>query len=156
MKINRDEWTPLLQELQLKLNQDGRKKLLFEMIFELEAITISNFGVGGLYRPNEWKILNEDYAWKAHMGDRTPKLIKTGKLISSFFRVVGSENASLTNLCDYADEHLPLSLALNKHSGIPTRNYYPVNWDGTLTDYAQNRLFLVADDYFRTLGQVPF
>ncbi len=146
MNITKNDWTPLFQSLKEKVSPLGRKKLLFQMIGELQDIAVLNFGVDGLARPSYWNELSERYAKEKHHGDRTPKLILSGALKSGFVHTITEDSASLTNVVSYADEHqfgVP-------YKNLPARPFYPVSSDGsTLTPFAEQRLFEIVEQNFQ-------
>ena len=156
----RDEWTPLFRDLKSRLSGPSRRKLMFQIIGDLQDITVLNFGANGLNRPSEWPQLSEKYAKKYHQGDRTPKLILSdfwhskingGKphLKDAFVHTFDENGAKLTNTAEYADEHLPFTYAVNNSSGIPARPYYPVDISGqNLTPYALGRMRKILDAHF--------
>ena len=155
MRVIQDQWTPFFKELSESVSERGRRRLLNVMIQDLENMTVENFGAMGKFRPQDWKILNAKYAEDHHDGDQTPTLILTGVLKDSFVKTVNGNSASLTNTCEYADEHLLKSYAKNKQTDIPARPYYPVTFDGqSLTEAAiarQNEIlnihFLVGNPF---------
>jgi phage gpG-like protein len=155
MQVNHDEWTPFLQSLKLKVNRQGRKQLLFQLIGEIYDITVLNFGEYGKNRPIDWKELTEKYAKEYHGGNTIPTLIldpqehfnrngTSKRMIDSFKTYVSSNKASITNTAAYADQH---QLGA-KYKGLPARPYYPINSNGTLTPFAEERLREIVDSHF--------
>lgn len=146
MQISRDEWTPLLQKLKDKISPTARKQLLFQMIGELQDISMLNFGNTGIARPADWKILSEKYAREMKNGIRTPNLILKGELLAGFVHTVGENNATLTNLVTYADEHQFGA----EYKNLPARPFYPVTRDGEeLTPFAEERLAKIVQEHFQ-------
>lgn len=146
MQVVRNEWTPLFNSLKEKVSAQGRKRLLFQCIGEIQDITILNFGTSGIARPEPWSSLSLNYAQERHGGNTTPTLILSGEMRQSFVHVVSENSASLTNVAPYADEH-QFGLAYRK---LPARPYYPVSADGsTLTPFAEDRLREVLVAHFK-------
>lgn len=147
MQVIRNEWTPLFNSLKEKVSAQGRKRLLFQCIGEIQDITMLNFGTSGIARPTEWHPLRMNYALENHGGDQTPTLILSGAMRQSFVRTVSESQATLTNTAEYADEH-QFGLTYRK---LPARPYYPVSSDGsTLTPFAEQRLIDVLVAHFET------
>jgi hypothetical protein len=167
MQILKDEWTPMLQALRQKLSGPQRRKLLFQVIGEIQDITQLNFGSEGANRPSQWPELADWYAEEYHDGDRTPKLILSEfwhnkkapgqpHLKDAFVHTFDENKATLTNTNTYADEHLPFTYAVNRNRNIPFRPYYPVTFDGTdLTPYAWGKIREILELHFR-IGAEPF
>lgn len=146
MNINRDDWTPLLNSLKEKVSPSGRRKLLFQMIGDIQDITVLNFGQTGLARPQSWQILSDRYAKEKKHGDTTPNLILTGALKSGFVHSFDENSASLTNVVDYADQH-QFGAA---YKNLPARPYYPVDEFGlNLTPYAEGRQIEIVAEFFQ-------
>lgn len=147
MNIARDEWTPLLTSLKEKLSPQGRRKLLFQMIGDLQDIAVLNMGQTGIARPSQWIILTKRYADEKKAGNRTPNLILTGALKSGFSHTISENEASLTNIVKYADEHqfgVP-------YKNLPARPFYPVSFDGSaLTPFAEVRQMAIVEEWFQT------
>src|ERR1700684_312724 len=116
-----DEWTPFLTELKERVSSQGRKRLLFQCIGELQDISMLNFGQDGLARPSQWQPLQLQYAIEYHDGDQTPTLILTGEMRESFVHTVTEDSATLTNTREFADEHQ----FGNPGRHLPARPYYP-------------------------------
>lgn len=155
MQVISDEWTPFLQSLRTKVNRQGRKQLLNQLIGEIYDITVLNFGENGENRPIYWKELNEKYAKEYHGGNTVPTLIldprehfrrngSAKRMIDSFVTKSNSETASITNTATYADKH-QFGAAYKE---LPARPYYPVNSNGTLTPFAEERLREIVDSHF--------
>lgn len=145
MQVIRNEWTSLFKSLKEKVSAQGRKRLLFQCIGEIQDITMLNFGVSGIARPSEWPLLSRNYADNKHDGNTTPTLILSDTMRQSFVHVVSENSASLTNVAPYADEH-QFGVAYRKLSARP---YYPVSSDGsTLTPFAEQRLRDVLAAHF--------
>lgn len=145
MNILRDDWTPLFQKLNERVSPQGRRRLLFQLIGELENISVLNFGESGIARPLEWPRLKEKYAIEYHDADQTPTLILSGDLKNSFVHEIGTDSAKLTNTSEYASDHQEGDPSKN----LPARPYFPVTPDGQeLTAYAKERLLEVLDSHF--------
>ncbi len=147
MQITKDEWSPLFASLKEKVSAQGRKRLLFQLIGDLQDVSMLNMGDTGLARPSDWPILTKPYADKFKGGNRTPNLILTGRMRSSFVHSVGDNSATLTNTAPYADEHQFGA----KYKNLPARPYYPVTPDGeNLTMFAEERLREIVEQHFRS------
>jgi len=146
MQITKNDWTPLFQQLKSKVSSEGKKRLLFQLIGDLQDITMLNFGETGIARPEEWQELSERYAREKKNNNRTPNLILKGNLIHSFQHSVNENKATLTNSAPYADEHQFGA----KYKNLPARPYYPVDQSGeNLTPFAEERLFQIVDEHFK-------
>ena len=146
MNILVDQWSGLFSELENKVNADGRRKLLWQMIGEIQDVTVLNFGETGAGRPEEWPTLSPRYAEEYHEGDTTPTLILSGALRGGFVHEVTSESATLTNTVEYADSQQFGESYLK----LPARPFYPIDEDGELTPYMQERLAGVVESYFQS------
>ena len=136
MQVTRDDWTPLFKSLKEKVSSQGRRRLLFQMIGDLQDISMLNFGDTGINRPAVWIALSEKYANEKKKGNRTPNLILKGDLLAGFVHTIGTDSASLTNLVQYADEH---QFGVG-YKNLPARPFYPVDESGLeLTDFAKAR-----------------
>lgn len=145
MKILRDEWSPLFKSLKEKVSSQGRRRLLFQAIGEIQDISVLNFGSSGIARPSDWPSLSLNYAQEKHGGNTTPTLVLTGAMKQSFVHTISDSQATLTNTAEYADDH-QFGVAYRK---LPPRPYYPVTADGsTLTEFAENRLREVLTAHF--------
>lgn len=146
MNITQDDWTPLFNSLKEKISPMGRKKLLFQMIGDIQDIAVLNMGFSGIARPSYWPALTEKYAKAYKGGNRVPTLILTGALKSGFVHTISEDSATLTNIVAYADEH-QFGAA---YKNLPPRPFYPVSSDGsTLTPFAEARLYQIVEDYFQ-------
>jgi hypothetical protein len=147
MQITKNEWTPLFLNLKSKVSGEGRKRLLFQLIGDLQDVTMLNFGETGIARPEEWQELTPKYADAKKGGNRTPNLILKGNLINSFQHSVEENKATLTNSAPYADEHQFGA----KYKNLPARPYYPVDQSGeNLTPFAEERLAQIVEEHFKT------
>ena len=131
-----------------------RRRLMFQIIGDLQDISVLNFGEVGIDRPEPWKELSKKYADNWKYGDATPNLILSeekhrirngGKkhLIDSFVHTFDENGATLTNTAPYADAH-------QLGYGISRRAYYPVNESGELTPFAEERLKQIVREHFET------
>jgi phage gpG-like protein len=144
MQVIRDDWSPLFQSLKDKISADARRELLFRMINDLRYVTQMNFGESGMARPETWQILSPKYAREFKKGNRTPTLMLKGDLIRGFKTTFDSNSASLTNDVAYADEH---QFGVG-YKNLPARPFYPINEDGSLTDFAENRQLEIVREHF--------
>ena len=145
MQVSRDEWTPLLKSLKDKVSPQARRRLLFQLIGDLQDISMLNFGETGINRPSVWLELSERYAREKKKGNRTPTLILKGDLLAGFVHTIGENSASLTNLVEYADTHQ----FGEAYRNIPKRPFYPVDESGTeLTPFAQKRQEEIVREHF--------
>ena len=147
MQIIRNEWTPLFQSLKEKVSPLGRKRLLFQLIGDLQDISMLNFGDKGIDRPAVWAALTEKYAHEYKKGNRTPNLILKGNLLAGFVHQVGSDSATLTNITEYADAH---QFGVG-YKNLPARPFYPVDESGELTDLAKARQEEIVRSHFESL-----
>ena len=154
MQVIQDDWTPLFKDLKSRLSASSRKRLLGDIIGEIEFITKQAFGVNGVNRPKPWGDLSEKYS-KRIMRNR-PTLVMSfaermmaGKkdsphLINSFFKYSNDSEASLTNISPYADNH-------QFGETIPARPFYPITEDGmSLTPYAERKLMDIMERHFQS------
>jgi len=139
-----DQWSPLFAELQERVSAQGRRRLLFQLVGELQDISMLNFGPDGEHRPQEWPRLREDYAINFHDGDQTPTLILTDTMRNSFTHSIGTNSATLANTAEYASEHQGGDAARN----IPARPFFPVTMTGELTPYALAKFREILDSHF--------
>ena len=139
-----DQWTPLFSELRERVSLSGRKRLLYQLISEIQNIAQANFGETGVARPIEWPNLKNKYAINFHDGDQTPTLILSGEMINGFVRQIGTDSATLTNVAEYASEQQEG----NPSKKLPARPYFPVAANGDLTPYAIERLQEILDLHF--------
>jgi phage gpG-like protein len=146
MQVTRDEWSPLLQSLKEKVSEDARHELLFKMISDLRFITQMNFGESGIARPEMWPLLSPNYAHEKKKGNRTPNLILKGDLLRGFRTQVNGNSAILTNDSHYADEH---QFGVN-YKNLPSRPFYPINEDGSLTQFAVERQEQIVREWFQS------
>jgi len=146
MQVTRDEWTPLFKSLKEKVSAQGRRRLLFQLIGDLQDISMLNFGDKGIDRPAVWAALTEKYAKEYKKGNRTPNLISKGNLLAGFVHQVGSDSATLTNITEYADVH-QFGAA---YKNLPARPFYPVDESGELTDLANQRQEEIVRSHFDT------
>ena len=145
MTVELDQWTPLFNEIESRVNQDGRRKLLMRLIGDVYDVTVLNFGETGIARPKKWKDLNEKYAKEKHEGNRTPTLILKGDLKEGFEVEFNSEFATLTNNVPYATEHQ----FGEPYKNLPARPFYPVDENGlTFTTEMVSRLQGVFESHF--------
>jgi len=146
MNVLIDQWTPFFQELESRVNAEGRRKLLSQLIGDVYDVTVLNLGPDGKARPKEWRELNARYAEKYHDGNRTPTLVLSGDLKAGFDVDFNSEFATLTNTVEYAYEHQFGSVWRR----LPARPFYPVDETGiNFTDYMVNRLNGILDSHFQ-------
>lgn len=144
MRVTRNEWTPLFQSLKEKVSPQGRRRLLFQLIGDLQDISMLNFGDHGINRPAVWAALSEKYAHEKKKGNMTPTLILKGDLLAGFVNQIGADSASLTNIVDYADQH-QFGVAYKK---LPPRPFYPVDDSGELTEFAKLRQEEIVRSHF--------
>ncbi len=145
MRVISDGWSPFFSELKGRVSSEGRKRLLFQMIGELQDISMLNIGNEDYARPSNWPALTKKYADAKKGGDTTPNLILTGSLRESFVHHVTDSCAILTNTADYADEH---QFGVG-YKNLPARPFYPVSPDGeSLTPFAEERLLGVVVGHF--------
>ena len=145
MHVTNDQWTPLFESLKAKISAEARHELLFKMINDIRFITQMNFGNDGLARPETWQILSKEYAWEKKKGNRTPNLMLKGDLIKGFRTSVDSNSATLTNDVTYADEH---QFGVS-YKNLPARPFYPINKDGSLTEFAAERQEQIVREHFQ-------
>lgn len=146
-----DEITPALRRLQQQISPDGRNRLLRKMITDIEQTTKANFGEVGRARPYTWKLLSDKYAKRvkrpfATLVLTTGNFVKGlfGTLRKSFLKTAGTNEASLTNLSPYADAQM----FGNEDGNLPPRQVYPIESDGSLTEFQQARLAAIAEKHF--------
>lgn len=145
MNVILDQWTPLFTELESRVNNEGSRKLLFQMIGDVRDVTVLNIGESEIARPEVWPPLKQRYANKYHGGDTTPTLVLTGALKEGFVVEVNSKTATLTNTVPYATAH-QFGVA---YKNLPPRPFYPVDANGlTFTDYMQSRLNAIVEGHF--------
>lgn len=149
----RDEITPALKNLQKQISPDGRNRLLRKMINDVESVTKQNFGETGLARPSDWKLLSAKYAKRVDRPFATLVLTTGnfakgpfGTLKKSFLKQSNSNTATLTNLSRYADAQM---FGVEENN-LPPRQVYPINQDGSLTDFEQTRLAAIAAKHFES------
>ena len=145
MEILIDQWTPFFEELESRVNHDGRRRLLHQLIGDVYDVTVLNFGPDGLARPEEWESLTQRYARERHGGDQTPTLILTGELKAGFVVELSDSSATLTNTIDYADLHQ----FGNSYAKLPARPFYPIDENGNLTPYMEARLYAIVEEHFQ-------
>ena len=120
--------------------------MLFQLIGDLQDVTMMNFGETGIARPEEWEELKERYAREKKGGNQTPTLILSGNMLNSFKHSVNENKATLTNSAPYADEHQFGA----KYKNLPARPYYPVDQSGeNLTPFAEERLVKIVEEHFK-------
>ena len=145
MNVITDEWTPLFGALESRVNSDGARNLLFQLIGDVYDVTVLNLGDTGIARPEEWAPLTTNYAAEYHDGNRTPTLILSGELRNGFVVDFDESSATLTNTVPYADKHQfgdPIK-------GLPSRPFYPVDESGmNFTPFMENRLSDIVDKHF--------
>ncbi len=144
MNVIRDDWGPLIGDLQEKLSSQGRRRLLFQCIGDIQDIAMLNFGADGMARPYPWRKLKQRYANKFHSGDTTPKLILSGAMLASFKHSVSDTSATLTNTAEYADSHQ----FGEGFRGLPARPYYPITVTGELSEFALARQREILNAHF--------
>lgn len=145
MNVVVDQWTPFFEELESRVNSEGRRKLLFQVIGDVYDVTVGNFGDTGIARPEEWPSLSVKYADEKHGGNRTPTLILTGALKEGFVVEFNDQFASITNLVEYSDLHQFGENYLN----LPARPFYPVDEQGlALTQFMQERINGIVFSHF--------
>lgn len=143
MKVVVNQWTPFFSELAGKLNSNGRRRLLNELIGSVYDVTILNFGPTGEHRPSEWEPLKFKYATEAHDGDTTPTLELTGSLKQGFYTESTSEYASLKNDVEYLKNH-QFSI------GRMHRPFIPVDEaDENFTPYMEAIIFETVQRHFQ-------
>lgn len=145
--MTHDEWTPLFKSLKEKVSSAGRRRLLFQLIGDLQDISMLNFGDHGINRPAVWAALSEKYAHEKKKCNQTPTLILKGDLLSGFVHQIGTDSASLTNIVEYADEH-QFGVAYKK---LPPRPFYPIDDSGELTEFAKLRQAEIVRSHFDSL-----
>src|ERR1700760_3183354 len=101
MKIVLNQWSGLFTQLAQKVSPLGRRKLLFQLIGEMQDISMLNFGREGVARPSDLQQLSPLYALVAHDGDRTPTLILSGAMRESFVHTISDNSATLSNSSEY-------------------------------------------------------
>lgn len=153
MQVTQDEWTPLFKYLKIRLSASSRKKLLGEIIGEIEFITKGTFGANGKNRPRPWDNLSRKYSKRIKRNQPTlimtfaermlaSKRSNSPHLINSFFKYSNDSEASLTNISPYADNH-------QFGETIPARPFYPITEDGmNLTPYAEKKLTGIMEKHF--------
>lgn len=146
MQILQDDWTPLFQKLKEKVSPLGRRKLLFQLIGDLQDISMLNFGDTGINRPIVWQMLTEKYAKEMKKGNQTPNLILKGDLLAGFVHTIGESSATLTNIVEYADQHQFGA----EYKNLPPRPFYPIDESGELTDFALRRQEEIVHHHFES------
>ncbi len=145
MNVLKDEWSGLFSELESRVSAQGRTRLLFQLIGDVQDVTMLNFGATGLARPEEWSSLTSSYAREFHDGNTTPTLILSGELLNGFVHEVTSEYATLTNTVTYATDH-QFGVA---YRNLPARPFYPVDESGaSFTSFMEDRLLAIVDSHF--------
>ena len=155
MQVTVDQWTPLFKDLQSRINGQSRRKLLFQIIGEIQDITVNIFGDEGIARPFTWRELTPKYAHRWKYGDTTPTLKMSDEmhnkrhpeglphLIDGFVHTFDENKATLTNVSPYADIH-------QFGGGRMFRPYYPVSQTGeTLSPYAMEKVREILDLHFQ-------
>lgn len=118
------------------------------MATTLRAITIYNFGSGGVARTTEWSPLSFGYAESFHEGDRTPTLVLHGELQNSIdMDASDPDHSRVFTDNPYAAIH---QFGLVNEDGVQMspRPFFPI--DGTqegfvLNEYAEHEVRLAAE-----------
>ena len=161
MEILLDQWTPLFEGLAEKLNSEGRKKILWEIINDVKISAIANFGemASGPMRPwNQEMLLSKDYI--RTIGGRQFATLERSEeerercegtrwqggqgphLKDNWAITIDDSAGTLTNLADYASFH-------QNGEGVPRRPFCPENEDGSLADFMVARIYERLDDHFQ-------
>ena len=107
------------------------------MAVEFERIVRNNFGFMGEDRPDEWVPLSEDYAKRMKRAHATLEV--TGALKAAINVNNGNPDYSEVYVSDgtipYATVH-----QYGGGNNIPARPYFPMDWEGNVTEYTTERV----------------
>jgi phage gpG-like protein len=157
-----DQWSGLFSELESKVNADGRRKLMFQVVGALYDSALSNFNgelSDGDMRPwHDEELRSAEYALLVERDFAT--LYRTEEerkncagtkweggtgthLRDDFTYFFDSESAVLRNNSDYASN-------VQLGQGQPARPFFPVDENGDLMPFMQERLAGVVESYFQS------
>ncbi len=113
------------------------------MAIAFSDVVLQNFGENGINRPNDWRILGEQYALDYHDGDRTPTLVLSGDAMRSINVRLGDYESSE---CFSDNEYLAEHQTGNPERGLPKRPVFPMYDNGEITPYTTEQCLNAAQN----------